>query len=142
MCAALGAEPSLALRRFLESGEVPVDNGIVERLHVPAALTPRTTFFAGGHGAAIASAILASCRLAGVNHVEYSSICYRDSRARTACSMFRMPTQWKLCGPLRTPRDDAHRSDPRRPRATRLVPILPVNRRTRCVRVEGHVDTA
>jgi transposase len=65
----------VALGRFLEAGEVPIDNGIVERLHVRAALTRKNYLFAGsdagGDRAAIAYTILGSCRLAGVNPIEY-----------------------------------------------------------------------
>ena len=65
----------LALGRFLEAGEVPMDNGIVERLHVRAALTRKNFLFAGsdagGERAAIAFTLLSCCRLAGVNPVEY-----------------------------------------------------------------------
>ena len=64
-----------ALARFLEHGAIPIDNGIVERLHVRAALTRKNFLFAGsdagGERAAIAYTILACCRLADVNPVEY-----------------------------------------------------------------------
>jgi transposase len=64
-----------ALGRFLEYGVVPLDNGIVERLHVRAALTRKNFLFvgadSGGERAAIAYTILGSCRLAGVDPVEY-----------------------------------------------------------------------
>lgn len=64
-----------ALARFLEYGFVPLDNGIVERLHVRAALTRKNYLFvgadSGGERAAIAYTILGSCRLAGVDPVEY-----------------------------------------------------------------------
>ncbi len=44
--------------RFLEDGAIPIDNGIVERLHVRAALTRKNYLFAGsdagGERAAIA----------------------------------------------------------------------------------------
>jgi len=64
-----------ALARFLEHGAIPIDNGIVERLHVRAALTRKNYLFAGsdagGERAAIAYTILACCRLADVNPVEY-----------------------------------------------------------------------
>jgi transposase len=64
-----------ALARFLEYGEVPLDNGIVERLHVRTALTRKNFLFAGadsgGDRAAIAYTILGSCRLAGVDPREY-----------------------------------------------------------------------
>jgi transposase len=64
-----------ALGRFLADGVIPIDNGIVERLHVRAALTRKNYLFAGsdtgGERAAIAYTILGCCRLAGVNPVEY-----------------------------------------------------------------------
>ncbi len=65
----------LALGRFLEDGVIPIDNGIVERLHVRAALTRKNFLFAGsdagGERAAIAYTILGSCALAHVDPVEY-----------------------------------------------------------------------
>jgi transposase len=65
----------VALGRFLEDGRVPPDNGIVERLHIRAALTRKNFLFAGsdagGERAAIAYTIFGSCRLAGVDPIEY-----------------------------------------------------------------------
>ena len=65
----------VALGRFLEYGYLPMDNGIVERLHVRAALTRKNFLFAGadsgGERAAIAFSILGSCRLAGVDPIAY-----------------------------------------------------------------------
>jgi hypothetical protein len=65
----------LALARFLEYGFVPMDNGIVERLHVRTAMTRKNYLFAGSDGgaerAAIAYSILGTCRLAGVDPLEY-----------------------------------------------------------------------
>jgi transposase len=67
----------VALQRFLDDGVIPIDNGIVERLHVRTALTRKNFLFvgsdAGGHRAAIAYTILGSCQLAQVNPVEYLS---------------------------------------------------------------------
>lgn len=64
-----------ALTRFLDHGELPIDNGIVERLHRIAALTRKAYLFAGSHAggerAAIAYSIIASCDLAGVDPVAY-----------------------------------------------------------------------
>jgi transposase len=64
-----------ALGRFLEDGVIPIDNGIVERLHVRAAVTRKNFLFAGsdtgGDRAAVAYTILACCGLADVNPVEY-----------------------------------------------------------------------
>ena len=65
----------VALGRFLEYGYVPIDNGIVERLHVRAAIARKNFLHAGadsgGERAAIAFSILGSCRLAGVDPIEY-----------------------------------------------------------------------
>ena len=65
----------VALGRFLEYGYVPIDNGLVERLHVRAALTRKNFLFAGADSgaerAAIAFTILGSCRLAAVDPIEY-----------------------------------------------------------------------
>ena len=65
----------VALGRFLDYGYVPLDNGIVERLHVRTALTRKNYLFAGADSgaerAAIAYTILGSCRLAGVDPIEY-----------------------------------------------------------------------
>lgn len=65
----------VALGRFLEYGYLPLDNGIVERLHVRAALTRKNFLFAGsdagGDRAAIAFTILGCCQLAGVDPIEY-----------------------------------------------------------------------
>lgn len=63
------------LSRFLYDGVVPIDNSVVERLHVRAALTRKNFLFAGSdagaHRAAVAYTILSSCALAEVNPVEY-----------------------------------------------------------------------
>ena len=64
-----------ALQRFLEDGRIPLDNSIVERLHVRAALTRKNYLFAGSDAgaerAAIAYTIIGCCKLADVNPVEY-----------------------------------------------------------------------
>ena len=65
----------IALGRFLDYGYLPPDNGIVERLHVRAALTRKNFLFAGadsgGERAAIAYTVFGSCRLAGIDPLEY-----------------------------------------------------------------------
>ena len=65
----------IALTRFIDDGQLPVDNGIVERLHRRPAIGRRNFLFAGSHDganrAAIAYSILGSCRLVGVNPLEY-----------------------------------------------------------------------
>ena len=63
------------LAAFSKTAVIPIDNGIVERLHVRAALTRKNYLFAGsdtgGERAAIAYTILGSCRLDGVNPLAY-----------------------------------------------------------------------
>lgn len=64
-----------ALTRFLEDGRLPIDNGIVERLHRRPAVGRRNYLFAGsqaaGERAAIAYSLLATCALNNVNMTEY-----------------------------------------------------------------------
>ena len=91
----------VALGRFLEDGVIPIDNGIVERLHVRAALTRKNFLFAGsdtgGERAAIAYTILGCCRLADVNPVEYLTDVLprlaRGVRLRDVPAM--LPAAWK-----------------------------------------------
>jgi transposase len=90
-----------ALGRFLECGAVPIDNGIVERLHVRTAIARKNFLHvgsdAGGERAAIALTILACCRLADVNPVEYlTDILPKLSgriRIRDLCDL--LPARWK-----------------------------------------------
>ena len=90
-----------ALGRFLEDGVIPIDNGIVERLHVRAALTRKNYLFAGsdtgGERAAIAYTILGSCRLVGVNPVAYlTDVLPRlGRRVRLRDLPALMPARWK-----------------------------------------------
>lgn len=91
----------VALGRFLDDGVIPIDNGIVERLHVRAALTRKNYLFAGsdtgGDRAAIAYTILGCCRLADVNPVEYLADVLprlaRGIRLRDVPAM--LPAAWK-----------------------------------------------
>jgi transposase len=102
-----------ALGRFLEDGAIPIDNGIVERLHVRAALTRKNFLFAGsdtgGERAAIAYTILGCCRLVGVNPVEYlTDILPRLARGVRLCDVPDMlPAPWKVArqaaAPVLTP---------------------------------------
>ena len=91
----------VALGRFLEAGEVPLDNGIVERLHVRAALTRKNFLFAGsdagGDRAAIAYTILSCCRLVGVNPLEYlADVLPRMSRRIRIRELPELlPAKWK-----------------------------------------------
>lgn len=65
----------LALTRFLDDGQLPIDNGIVERLHRRPAVGRKSFLFAGSHAgaerAAIAYSITATCDLLGINPTEY-----------------------------------------------------------------------
>lgn len=65
----------VALTRFLDDGALPIDNGIVERLHRRPAIGRRNYLFAGSHAgaerAAIAYSVCATCSLLGINPVEY-----------------------------------------------------------------------
>jgi len=93
----------VALTRFLDDGTLPIDNGVVERMHRMPAVTRRNFLFAGSHAggerAAIAYSILASCDFAGVNPVEYlADVLPRLARdgivlARDVPAM--LPAAWK-----------------------------------------------
>ena len=65
----------LALMRFLGDGTLPIDNGVVERLHRRPAIGRRNFLFAGSHTgadrAAIAYTVLGTCRLLCVNPIDY-----------------------------------------------------------------------
>ncbi|GMU63035.1 MAG: hypothetical protein AMXMBFR34_47980 [Myxococcaceae bacterium] len=90
-----------ALTRFLDDGLIPIDNGVVERLHVRAAMTRKNFLFAGsdagGERAAIAYTVLGCCALAGVNPVEYlADVLPRLSRRlRLKDVPALMPADWK-----------------------------------------------
>ncbi|HET9620820.1 MAG TPA: transposase, partial [Kofleriaceae bacterium] len=90
----------VALARFLDHGFLPLDNGLVERLHVRTALTRKSFLFAdsdaGGERAAIAYAILGSCRLAGVDPRAYlADVLPRlTSRIRLADLPALLPFRW------------------------------------------------
>ena len=80
---------------------MPLDNGIVERLHVRAALTRKNFLFAGsdagGDRAAIAYTILSCCRLVGVNPLEYlADVLPRMSRRIRIRELPELlPAKWK-----------------------------------------------
>lgn len=65
----------VALTRFLDDGRLPIDNGLIERIHRGPAVTRRNYLFAGSHAGAeratIAYSILATCDLVGVSPVHY-----------------------------------------------------------------------
>lgn len=89
------------LRRFLDDGVIPIDNGAVERLHVRTALTRKTFLFAGSDAgaerAAVVYSVLGCCALLDINPVEYlSDVLPRLSRRlRLADVPALMPAQWK-----------------------------------------------
>lgn len=64
-----------ALRRFLEDGRIPIDNNACERAIRPIAIGRRNWLFAGslrgGRAAATVFSLVESCRLAGVDPVDY-----------------------------------------------------------------------
>lgn len=90
-----------ALRRFLDDGVIPIDNGIVERLHVRTAMTRKNFLFAGsdagGERAAIAYTLLGCCALAKVDPVQYlADVLPRLSRGIRLKDVPRMlPARWK-----------------------------------------------
>jgi len=96
----------LALRRFLDDGIIPIDNGVVERLHVRTALTRKNFLFAGsdagGERAAIAYTLLGCCQLAGVNPVAYlGNVLPRlGRRVRLHDVPDLLPTRWKAQHPV------------------------------------------
>jgi transposase len=65
----------IALTRFLDDGLLPIDNGIVERLHRRPAVGRRNYLFAGSHAgaerAAVAYSICGTCALLDINPVVY-----------------------------------------------------------------------
>ena len=91
----------IALRRFLDDGVIPIDNGIVERLHVRTAMTRKNFLFAGsdagGQRAAVAYTILACCQLAEVNPVEYlADVLPRLMQPIRICDVpDLLPARWK-----------------------------------------------
>jgi hypothetical protein len=92
----------VALTRFLDDGGLPIDNGIVERLHRRPAVGRRNFLFAGSHvageRAAIAYSVLASCALAEVNPIEYlADLLPRLARGTFTAHEFSamLPDAWK-----------------------------------------------
>ncbi len=91
----------VALGRFLTDGVIPIDNGPAERLHVRCAIARKNFLFAGsddgGERAAIAFTILGSCRLLGVDPLEYLAdvlpILSRDIRLVDMPAL--LPVHWK-----------------------------------------------
>ena len=91
----------IALKRFLDDGSIPIDNGVVERLHVRTALTRKNYLFAGSDAgaerAAIAYTIIGCCALAEVNPVEYlADMLPRLARGiRLVDAKQLLPARWK-----------------------------------------------
>ncbi len=89
------------LRRFLDDGVIPIDNGAVERLHVRTTLTRKNFLFAGSdtgaERAAVVYSVLGCCALLEINPVEYlADVLPRLSRRlRLADVPGLMPAQWK-----------------------------------------------
>jgi transposase len=91
----------VALGRFLTDGVIPIDNGPAERLHVRCAIARKNFLFAGsddgGERAAVAFTILGSCRLVGVDPLEYLAdvlpILTRNIRLADMPAL--LPVRWK-----------------------------------------------
>lgn len=90
-----------ALRRFLDDGVIPIDNGIVERLHVRTALTRKNFLFAGsdagGERAAVVYTLLGCCSLLKLNPVKYLAdvlphLATRKVRLRDMSAL--LPSAW------------------------------------------------
>lgn len=66
---------AVALGRFLDDGTLPIDNGVVERLHREVAVGRRNYLFCGSdvgaERAAIAYTVLGTCKLLGINPLDY-----------------------------------------------------------------------
>jgi transposase len=92
----------IALMRFLEDGRLPIDNGIVERLHRRPAVGRRNFLFAGSHAgaerAAIAYSVIGTCHLVGVNPQDYlADVLPRLARGVVLRDVPAMaPAAWKL----------------------------------------------
>ena len=100
----------VALTRFIDDGRLPIDNGIVERLHRRPAVGRRNYLFAGSHAAgeraAIAYSVLATCHLLGINPMEYlADVLPRLARGTFARSDLRglLPAAWKAARAASTP---------------------------------------
>jgi hypothetical protein len=95
----------VALTRSLDDGFIPIDNGLVERLHRRPGIGRRNFLFAGSHAggerAAIAYSILGTCRLIGLNPVAYlSDIVPTLARGVEQDELAPlMPKAWKLAHP-------------------------------------------
>lgn len=63
------------LRRFLEDGRIPIDNNACERAIRPIAIGRRNWLFAGslrgGRAAAVVFSLAESCRIVGVDPLDY-----------------------------------------------------------------------
>ena len=97
----------VALTRFLDDGVIPIDNGVVERLHVRTELTRKNFLFAGSDAgaerAAIAYTVLSTCALNDINPVQYlADVLPRLSRRiRLADIPALMPVAWSRARPPR-----------------------------------------
>jgi transposase len=91
----------VALRRFLEDGRVPMDNGAIERQFIRVALARMNFLFAGSEAgarrAAVIFTVLACCELAGVEPLAYlRDVLPRLARTNVeASSAEYLPHRWK-----------------------------------------------
>ena len=100
----------IALMRYIDDGTLPIDNGIVERLHKRPAMGRRAYLFAGSDAgaqrAAVAYSVLGTCRLLGINPDRY--LCDVLPRlARGICIKTDlpalMPAAWQRARPAPSP---------------------------------------
>ena len=94
------------LTRFLDEGRLPIDNGLIERIHRGPAVTRRAYLFAGSHAGgergAIAYSVIATCDLLGVSPVHYlADVLPKLARgAFTATDLAELlPAAWKASRP-------------------------------------------
>jgi transposase len=92
----------VALTRFLDDGRLPIDNGVVERLHRDVAILRNNCLFAGsyagGQRAAIALSIIGTCEMLDINPMEYlASVLPELARSRASELELRalLPAAWK-----------------------------------------------
>ena len=93
---------AVALTRFLDDGRLPIDNGVVERLHRDVAILRNNCLFAGsyagGQRAAIALSIIGTCEMLAINPMEYlASVLPELTRSTASERELRrlLPAAWK-----------------------------------------------
>lgn len=101
-----------ALTRYLEDGDLSIDNNECEQECRPVAVGRKNWLFAGSDAGGVRAAILytliLSCRKTGINPFEYlRDVLLRVSRQLTSRIGELMPRNWKPPAPLADPPDPA-----------------------------------